>query len=134
MPASLATAAASEDPVALVRAMGTRARTAARALAALPTATKAAALRAAAAAIRADAPAILAANARDVAAGEARGLSAALLDRLRLDPARLEAAAAGVEAIAGLPDPVGALVSEDRRPNGLVLRRVRVPIGVIGII
>ncbi|MFV1920636.1 glutamate-5-semialdehyde dehydrogenase [Sphingomonas sp. MJ1 (PH-R8)] len=134
MSADLATAAAPEDAVALVRAMGARARTAARALAALPTATKAAALRAAAAAIRADASAILAANARDVAAGEARGLSPALLDRLRLDPARLEGAAAGMEAIAGLSDPVGALVSEDRRPNGLVLRRVRVPIGVIGII
>ncbi|MFZ3483936.1 glutamate-5-semialdehyde dehydrogenase [Sphingomonas sp. 3-13AW] len=131
---STAAALRSEDPVATVQAMGERARAAARVLAALPTETKAAALRAAAAAIRADAPAILTANARDVAAGEARGLSAALLDRLRLDAGRLEGAAAGVEAIAGLPDPVGAVVSEDRRPNGLVLRRVRVPIGVIGII
>jgi glutamate-5-semialdehyde dehydrogenase len=130
----MSAAALPEDPVAVVQAMGTRARTAARTLAALPTETRAAALSAAAAAIRTDADTILAANARDVAAGEARGLSAALLDRLRLDATRLEGAAAGVEAIAALPDPVGALVSEGRRPNGLVLRRVRVPIGVIGII
>ncbi|MFV0623915.1 glutamate-5-semialdehyde dehydrogenase [Sphingomonas sp. ac-8] len=123
-----------EDAVATIRAMGTRARAAARQLAALPTATKAAALRAAAAAIRADAPAILAANAQDMAREQERGLSAALLDRLRLDEARIAATAAGVEAIAALPDPVGETLSQDRRPNGLELRRVRVPIGVIGIV
>jgi glutamate-5-semialdehyde dehydrogenase len=84
--------------------------------------------------MRADADAILAANAIDMAAGEANGLSGALLDRLRLDPARLESAAQGVEAVAALPDPVGAVIDTAQRPNGLSLSRVRVPIGVIGII
>ena len=114
--------------------LGTAARTAAQTLATTPTAAKAAALRAAAAAIRADADAILAANAQDIATTEAIGLSGAMLDRLRLDPARLEAMAAGVEAVAGLPDPVGEVIDRRERPNGLTLTRVRVPIGVIGII
>ena len=123
-----------QDAQTLIADMGARARTAATLLAALPTAAKAAGLRAAAAAIRADADAILAANARDIEAGTANGLSGALLDRLRLDPARLEGAAAGVEAVAGLADPVGAVIDSSERPNGLQLSRVRVPIGVIGII
>ncbi len=123
-----------QDASTLIADMGARARTAATTLAGLPTAAKAAGLRAAAAAIRADADAILAANARDVEAGTANGLSGALLDRLRLDPARLEGAAAGVEAVASLADPVGALIDASERPNGLKLSRVRVPIGVIGII
>ncbi len=118
----------------LIATMGARARTAATTLAGLPTAAKAAGLRAAAAALRADAEAILSANARDVEAGAANGLSSALLDRLRLDPARLEGAAAGVEAVAALTDPVGAVIDASERPNGLKLSRVRVPIGVIGII
>ncbi len=123
-----------QDAQTLIADMGARARTAATLLAALPTAAKAAGLRAAAAAIRADADAILAANARDIEAGTVNGLSGALLDRLRLDPARLEGAAAGVEAVAGLADPVGAVIDSSERPNGLQLSRVRVPIGVIGII
>ncbi|MGV3456907.1 glutamate-5-semialdehyde dehydrogenase [Sphingomonas sp.] len=123
-----------QDAQTLIADMGTRARTAATLLAGLPTAAKAAGLRAAAAAIRADAEAILIANKRDVEAGAANGLSGALLDRLRLDPARLEGAAAGVEAVAGLTDPVGAVIDASERPNGLKLSRVRVPIGVIGII
>lgn len=114
--------------------MGRKARAAARELAAAPTAAKAAALRAAAAAIRDDGDAIVAANAQDIAAAEANGLSGAMLDRLRLDTARLEAMAAGVEAVAGLPDPVGEVIDRRERPNGLTLTRVRVPIGVIGII
>lgn len=118
----------------LIATMGARARTAATTLASLPTAAKAAGLRAAAAALRADADAILSANARDVEAGAANGLSSALLDRLRLDPARLDGAAAGVEAVAALTDPVGAVIDASERPNGLKLSRVRVPIGVIGII
>lgn len=118
----------------LIATMGARARTAATTLAGLPTAAKAAGLHAAAAALRADADAILAANARDVEAGAANGLSSALLDRLRLDPARLDGAAAGVEAVAALTDPVGAVIDASERPNGLKLSRVRVPIGVIGII
>ena len=114
--------------------MGARARRAAGVLAALPTAAKAAGLRAAAAAVRERAPAILDASARDMAAGEARGLSGALLDRLRLDAGRIEGIAAGIEAVAGLDDPVGQVIDRRERPNGLQLARVRVPIGVIGII
>ncbi len=123
-----------QDAQTLIADMGTRARTAAMLLAGLPTAAKATGLRAAAAAIRADADTILIANKRDVEAGAANGLSGALLDRLRLDPARLEGAAAGVEAVAALTDPVGAVIDSSERPNGLKLSRVRVPIGVIGII
>ena len=84
--------------------------------------------------MRAQADVILAANAEDVAAGVARGLSSALLDRLRLDPARLEGIAGAVEDVAGLTDPVGQRIDRTDRPNGLVLERVRVPLGVIGII
>ena len=121
-------------PNFLLTTLGQSARTAAQALATTPTAAKAAALRAAAAAIRADGEAILAANVRDIAAAEANGLSGAMLDRLRLDPPRLEAMASGVEAVAALPDPVGDVIDRSERPNGLTLTRVRVPIGVIGII
>ncbi len=122
------------EPVRLMQTLGTQARTAALTLAAMPTPVKATALRTAATAIREDAALILDANARDMAAAEANGLSGAMLDRLRLDPARLEATAAGVEAVAGLADPVGCVIDQDVRPNGLRLSRVRVPIGVIGII
>ena len=122
------------DATALLAGMGARARDAARTLAATPTARKAAALVAAARRIRADAADILAANARDVAAGEANGLSAAMLDRLRLDPARLEGVAAALEAVARLADPVGTEIDRSTRPNGLALSRVRVPLGVVGII
>ena len=122
------------DTAALVAQMAHRARRAAVQLAGMPTAAKAAALRAAAAAIRADADAIIAANAEDMAAAEANGLSGALLDRLKLDEKRVESMAAGVEAVAALADPVGDLIDRVERPNGLVLTRVRVPIGVIGII
>jgi len=103
-------------------------------LARTTTDAKRAGLRAAAETIREDAAAILAANARDVAAGEAAGLSGAMLDRLRLDEGRLAAIADAVEAVAGLDDPVGAEIDRRERPNGLVLARVRVPIGVIGIV
>ncbi len=93
-----------------------------------------AALRAAAAAIRAQAAQILAANARDMEAARARGLSAAMLDRLLLDEKRIEAMACGIEQIAALPDPIGGVAAEWTRPNGLKIERVRVPLGVIGII
>jgi glutamate-5-semialdehyde dehydrogenase len=95
---------------------------------------KAEALRAAAKALRADTAEILAANARDCEAGAARGLTPALLDRLRLDPARLAAIADSVDAVAVLPDPVGEEIDRRTAPAGMTLRRVRVPIGVIGII
>lgn len=122
------------DTQILIADMGRRARAAAAILAQAPTATKAAALNAAAAAMRAAAGEILAANAEDVARGEANGLSGAMIDRLKLDPKRLEGVASGLESVAGLPDPVGQVIDETTRPNGLVLRRVRVPLGVVGII
>ncbi|MGH8308316.1 MAG: glutamate-5-semialdehyde dehydrogenase [Steroidobacteraceae bacterium] len=114
--------------------LGRRAVQAARALASASTAQKNAALEAAAAAIRARRAAILAANAIDMDAARAKSLSAALLDRLELDETRVESMARGVEEIVALPDPVGAIASEWRRPNGLAIQRVRVPLGVIGII
>ena len=123
-----------ENPTELIAEMGRRARIAAATLAGMPTAAKAAGLRAAAAALRAAEAPILAANARDMAAGADRGLSAALLDRLKLDAGRIAGMAAGVEAVAGLADPVGQVIDRSERPNGLQLSRVRVPIGVIGII
>ena len=113
------------------RDMAERARRAAIDLASVSTGRKAAALRAAAAAIRADVAEILAANARDVAAAPGYGLSAAAVDRLLLDPARVEGIAAGVEAVAGLPDPVGEVIEQSTRPNGLVVRKIRVPLGVV---
>lgn len=97
-------------------------------------AQKADALRAAAAALRDHGADILAANAKDIAAGEERGLSKAMLDRLRLDEDRLEGIATAVENVADLPDPVGQVIDRSERPNGLQFARVRVPVGVIGII
>jgi glutamate-5-semialdehyde dehydrogenase len=85
-------------------------------------------------AIREQAPAILAANAEDMKAAEARNLSGALLDRLKLNEARVEAMAKGLEEIAAQPDPVGRVLAEWTRPNGLNISRVSVPLGVIGII
>lgn len=122
------------DPTELITDMGGRARAAAAILARTPTAQKAEALRAAAAALRADASAILAANAQDLAAGRDKGLASAMLDRLALDDKRLEGIAGALEAVAGLPDPVGEVIDETTPANGLKLRRVRVPLGVVGII
>jgi glutamate-5-semialdehyde dehydrogenase len=107
---------------------------AARVLAQAGTDRKNDALMAAAAALRARESEVLAANDRDVAAARGAGLGGALLDRLQLDPARVAAMAAGVEQIAALPDPVGTVSAEWTRPNGLRIQRVRVPLGVIGII
>jgi glutamate-5-semialdehyde dehydrogenase len=113
------------------RAIAARARRAAIDLAGVPGDRRAAALVAAAARIRADAAAILAANAEDVAAAPGYGLTPAATDRLTLDPVRVEQIAAGVEAVASLPDPVGEVIEETTRPNGLVIRKVRVPLGVV---
>jgi len=118
-------------PAETIAALGREARTAATVLAQAPTATKAAAVRAAAAAIRADAGAILAANARDTAAA---ALSPSLRDRLLLTPARVEDMAAGLDTIAALPDPVGIVTAAWTTPSGLAFERVRVPLGVIGIV
>ena len=123
-----------ENPEALVARLAEAGRAAQRQLARLTDAQKAAALRAAAVALRQAEPEILAANARDVAAGEANGLTKALLDRLRLDPERLAGIADAVDQVAALPDPVGQTIDRSERPNGLALARVRVPIGLIGII
>ena len=118
----------------LMRELGQQARAAAATLARATPAARDAALDAAAALLRERAGTILDANAEDVAAGEERGLSAAMLDRLRLDAARVEAMAAGIEAIRALPNPLGRVLAEWSRPNGLLIRRVSVPLGVIGII
>ncbi|TNE50624.1 MAG: glutamate-5-semialdehyde dehydrogenase [Sphingomonadales bacterium] len=122
------------DHTPLVEGLAQRARIAQRGLATMSSDAKAAALMLAATELRRDAEAILAANMLDISAGEASGLSAAMLDRLRLDDARLESIALGVEAVAQLPDPVGEVIDQVERPNGLQLSRVRVPIGTIGII
>ena len=119
---------------ALMQRLGRGAVEAAAVLAQATSAMKDEALARAAQAIRAHADAILAANERDRAAARAAGLSAALLDRLMLDRARVEAMAGGIEAIIRLPDPVGTIAAQWQRPNGLKIQRVRVPLGVIGII
>ena len=122
------------DAIALIDDMAARARAASIVLGRADTQRKAAALNAGAAQLRATAADILAANEIDVAAGREAGLSSAMIDRLTVDAVRVDAIAAAVEAVAALPDPVGAILSEDVRPNGLRLSRVRVPLGVIGII
>jgi glutamate-5-semialdehyde dehydrogenase len=131
---TLAADPASLSPEALVAQLARDGRAAQRVLARLTDAQKAAALHAAATALRAAKGEILAANAQDIAAGEAKGLTAALLDRLRLDEGRLAAIADAVDQVAGLPDPVGEVIASSERPNGLKLSRVRIPIGLIGII
>ena len=119
---------------ALLDSMGRAAVDAARVLALAGTAQKDAALRAAAAALRRRESAILDANARDLESARGAGLGAAMLDRLALDPARLVSIAASIEQVADLPDPVGTVIAEWTRPNGLRIQRVRVPLGVIAIV
>lgn len=114
--------------------LGRDAREAARILALAPTAQKNAALKAMAQAIRKSAAKIIVANQADVSAAKSKDLKESFIDRLTLTPARIEAIAKGLEEIAELPDPVGATLSEWTRPNGMKISRVRVPIGVIGII
>ena len=114
--------------------LGRRARRGARILAQAPTAQKDAALTAIAQAIRARKAEILAANAEDVAAAKAAGATAAFLDRLALDDKRVAAMAEGIETVRALPDPVGKVTERWTRPNGMTIERVRVPLGVIGII
>ncbi|KAB7645630.1 glutamate-5-semialdehyde dehydrogenase [Polymorphobacter fuscus] len=114
--------------------MAAAARAALSDLAAAPTAQKAAAITAAAAAIRARAGDLLAANAADVTDARTAGISAALIDRLALDAGRVQAIAAGLDTVAALPDPVGESIRTWTQPNGLAFERVRVPLGVIGII
>jgi glutamate-5-semialdehyde dehydrogenase len=110
------------------------AKRAARTLATLDVAVKNAALEAIAAALEAGVEEILEANRADVAAARGAGMSDALVDRLTLDPRRIAAMAAGARAIAALPDPVGELLEETRRDDGLLIRKVRVPLGVVGVV
>jgi glutamate-5-semialdehyde dehydrogenase len=118
----------------VMRAMGRGARAAALALGLASTDQKNRALRAAAASLRARRHKIIAANDRDMREAAAKDLSPALLDRLKLDEKRVEAMARGLDDIAELPDPIGTVLAEWTRPNGMRIQRVRVPLGVIGII
>ncbi len=119
---------------AIMTRLGQHARAAASTLALASTGDKNHALTKIAGAIRARRAELLAANAVDMDAARARGLSAAMLDRLALDENRVEAMARGMESIAGLPDPIGTTIARWTRPTGLEIARVRVPLGVIGII
>lgn len=123
-----------QDTKSVMDAIGAAAKAAASVLATAPREQKDLALLEAAKALRAATPAILAANATDVAAMEDKGAAASFIDRLRLDTGRVEAIASGLEAIAALPDPVGTVIAEWERPNGLNISRVRTPLGVIGVI
>ncbi len=118
----------------IMHEIGVKARTAAHALSLASTESKNAALRVAADALRAATPAVIAANAKDLANAEAAGRPASFIDRLMLDATRVAAIATSLEEIAELADPVGTVLAEWKRPNGLVFQRVRVPLGVIGII
>ena len=125
---------ASSDVDALMQDLGRAARAAQRDIAVLPGPPRSAALQAAGAAVRANSERIAEANARDVAEAVRRGLNTAMLDRLKLDAARIAAIAGSVEVIAELPDPVGRTLARYERPNGLVIERVATPLGVIGVI
>src|ERR1700730_4925824 len=128
------TAVSEPDLPSVMAEMGRRAREAATPLSLVSAEAKVEALNNAAAPARARAAKILAANARDLAEPESHGVSVALRDRLALNPKRVEGIAAVLEAIAALPDPVGRVLAEWTRPNGLAIQRVAVPLGVVGII
>jgi glutamate-5-semialdehyde dehydrogenase len=122
------------DIAGAMAAMGRAARAAARVLALAPAEQKNRALNAMAAAVRARKAAILAANAEDLAEARKGGMTTAFLDRLALDETRVEAMAVGLETIRALADPVGTVMASWTRPNGMTIERVRVPLGVIGIV
>ncbi|MGZ3411449.1 MAG: glutamate-5-semialdehyde dehydrogenase [Xanthobacteraceae bacterium] len=124
----------SADVAAVMAGIGRSAKAAARVLALASTAQKDGALAAMASAIRAQKAAILAANAEDLAQAKSGGATAAYLDRLKLDDNRIEAMAAGIDVVRALRDPVGAVTESWKRPNGMTIERVRVPLGVIGVI
>jgi len=134
MSAPLKSIEGSSDIAAVMGEIGRRARASARVLALAPADQKNRALGAMAAAVRAQAALILAANAEDMAEARAAGVTGAFLDRLALDPARVEAIAGGIEAVQRLKDPIGTIMESWNRPNGMRIERVRVPLGVIGII
>jgi glutamate-5-semialdehyde dehydrogenase len=120
--------------ISTVRSLVEQAKRASRTLATLDRGAKDAALHAIADALEARTPEILEANGRDMEAGRESGLTAALMDRLKLDEQRVAAIAGQVRDIAALPDPVGEVIDGNRLPNGLAMRRVRVPLGVIGVV
>jgi glutamate-5-semialdehyde dehydrogenase len=122
------------DIAAAMGEIGRKARSAARTLALALTAQKDRALQLMADAVRAEKPRILAANAEDIAEARASGVTGAFLDRLALDAARLAAIASAIDAVRALKDPVGVVIESWTRPNGMTIERVRVPLGVIGII
>jgi glutamate-5-semialdehyde dehydrogenase len=122
------------DLPALMTDLAAQARAAARVLALAPPEQKDCALEAIERAIRANAARILAANAEDVAEVRSGGATSAFIDRLTLTPARIEAMADGVATVRGIPDPVGSVTESWQRPNGMTIERVRVPLGVIGVI
>ncbi len=124
----------SPDLAQTMREIGQRARAAARVIALSDTAKKRAALAGMADAIRANQSDILAANAQDLADAKAAGVTPAFLDRLTLNPEQIGAMADGVDMVAALPDPVNAVMASWRRPNGMTIERVRVPLGVVGVI
>jgi glutamate-5-semialdehyde dehydrogenase len=132
--ANIENANSEKEIPAIMDGLGRQAVSAAAVLALASTATKNRALGLIATSLRARKAELLAANARDMEAARAKGLSGAMLDRLALDADRIEGMARGVEAIAALADPVGATIAQWTRPNGLDIARVRVPLGVIGII
>src|SRR5690349_4946775 len=134
MTAPLKAVEKSGDIAAVMRDIGARAKVAGRRLALASTADKDRALAAIAQAIRAAAATILAANAEDIAEAKSGGATAAFVDRLMLDARRVAAIADGVEVVAKLPDPVGAVTESWTRPNGMRIERVRVPLGVVGVI
>jgi len=134
MSAPLKTVEATSDIAGLLRDIGRRARNAARALALAPAAHKDVALAAMAAAIRAHQRDIMVANEQDLAEAKASGASAAFLDRLALDDKGISAMAEGLDVVRSLPDPVGTVTERWTRPNGMTIERVRVPLGVVGII
>ncbi|MGH8328801.1 MAG: glutamate-5-semialdehyde dehydrogenase, partial [Steroidobacteraceae bacterium] len=120
---------APQDLGGMMERLGRNALAAASALAVAGTTAKNAALAAAAAAIRAGAAGILEANARDMSAARAAHVTGALLERLALDEKRVESMARGIEEVAALEDPIGTIVAQWRRPNGLRIQRIRVPLG-----
>jgi glutamate-5-semialdehyde dehydrogenase len=122
------------DIAAVMTEIGRSARAAARVLALAPAEQKDRALSAMAKALRAQIAAILAANAEDIAEARASGVSGSFLDRLTLDKDRIEAMATGIEVVRKLADPVGTVMASWTRPNGMAIERVRVPLGVVGII
>ncbi len=123
-----------DDTVSLMADLGRRARAAARRLAVASTAAKNAALAAMADAILRNEAKILEANAIDLKNGEETGLAASFMDRLKLTPERIASIAQGIREVAALPDPVGTVIAQWDRPNGLHIERVRTPLGVVGVI